>query len=153
MCNIYFCTGEKYSGVWKEFPSNWFDGLSIDRQITSSVYHNDVNTYNVKCGGSLEMWETSRWIVKQDPYGWFQWYCRFYLGRRTDDDERQIGRWSRCAGVKGRWRNNLITKVVRSGCNYDNPGVSPVVRQTLQHWGYKLTKTDYQKYAKKVKPK
>ncbi|KXJ22738.1 uncharacterized protein LOC110251832 [Exaiptasia diaphana] len=146
-------TGEKYAAVWKEFPSDWFDGLSIPRQVVSSVYHTDVNTYKVKCGGSLEMWESSGWIVKQDPYGWFQWYCRFFLGRRSDDDSRQVGRWLRCAGDKGRWRNNLITKVVRSGCGYDNAGVSPVVRQTLQHWAYRLTKEDYDKYAKKVKPK
>ena len=49
--------------------------------IYSSLYDESVNTYKVKCGGSLEMWETSGWIVEQDPYGWFMWYCRFYLGR------------------------------------------------------------------------
>ena len=78
-------------------------------------------------------------------------YCRFYLGRRTEDDRRQVDRWKKCAGDKGRWRNNLISKIVRSGCAYDNFAVSPVVRQTLQHWGYKLTKDDFAKYAKKVK--
>lgn len=45
-------------------------------QVASSTYRENVNTYNVKCGGSLEMWESSGWIVTQDPYGWFQWYCR-----------------------------------------------------------------------------
>ena len=78
-------------------------------------------------------------------------YCRFYLGRRTEDDSRQVDRWKKCAGDKGRWRNNLIAKIVRSGCAYDNFNVSPVVRQTLQHWGYKLNKEDFDKYAKKVK--
>ncbi|XP_070568771.1 uncharacterized protein [Ptychodera flava] len=141
-------TGEKYSGVWKELPKHWLEGLDIQRQVASSTYRETVNTYKVKCGGSLEMWETSGWIIKQDPYGWFQWYCRFYQGRRTADDERQIGRWSRCASLTGRWRNNLITKVYNSGCAYDNSAVSPVVRQTLQHWGYKLTKDDYEKVQK-----
>ena len=79
--------------------------------------------------------------------------CRFYQGRRTADDERQIGRWLRCAGTTGRWRNNLISKCVRSGCGYDNHGVSPVVRQTLQHWGYKLNQEDFNFYAKKMKNK
>ncbi|XP_022100707.1 uncharacterized protein LOC110984645 isoform X2 [Acanthaster planci] len=144
-------TGEKYSGVWKELPKEWLQGLNIGKQISSSVYDAEVNTYKVKCGGSLEMWESSGWMHKQDPYGWFQWYCRFYLGRRTDDDARQISRWSRCAGVKGRWRNNLIAKCVRSGCAYDNFAISPVVRQTLQHWGYRLTKEDFDKGAKRVK--
>ncbi|PIK52073.1 hypothetical protein BSL78_11025 [Apostichopus japonicus] len=144
-------TGEKYSGVWKELPKDWLEGLSIPKQVASSTYHADVNTYGVKCGGSLEMWESSGWINKQDPYGWFQWYCRFYLGRRTEDDERQISRWKKCAGVKGRWRNNLIGKCVRSGCSFDNNAISPVVRQTLQHWGYRLSKADFEKGAKRVK--
>ena len=78
-------------------------------------------------------------------------YCRFYLGRRTGDDRRQVDRWKKCAGEKGRWKNNLISKIVRSGCAFDNFAVSPVVRQTLQHWAYTLTKEDFDKYAKKVK--
>ncbi|XP_067263380.1 uncharacterized protein zgc:113208 [Chanodichthys erythropterus] len=146
-------TKQHYKDVWQELPEDWLDGLNISKQVASSTYRENVNTYNVKCGGSLEMWESSGWIVPQDPYGWFQWYCRFYQGRRTVDDARQISRWAKCAGLKGRWRQNLITKVVRSGCAYDNPGVSPVVRQTLQHWGYKLTLEDYKEGAKRVKLK
>ncbi|XP_056116031.1 uncharacterized protein zgc:113208 [Rhinichthys klamathensis goyatoka] len=146
-------TKKHYKDVWQELPEDWLDGLNISKQVASSTYRENVNTYNVKCGGSLEMWESSGWIVTQDPYGWFQWYCRFYQGRRTMDDARQISRWAKCAGVKGRWRQNLITKVVRSGCGYDNSSVSPVVRQTLQHWGYKLTREDYKEGAKRVKLK
>jgi len=139
-------TKQKYGKeVWEELPKDWLAGLNIRTQVASSVYDNKVNKYGVKCGASLEEWENSGWIVKQDPYGWFQWYCRFYQGRRTEDDERQIGRWSRCAGDKGRWKNNLISKIVKAGCGFDNFGVSPVVRQTLQHWGYVLTKEDFDK--------
>ena len=69
-----FFLGKKYSvEVYKEFPSDWFKGLDIKTHVTSSVYRNEVNTYKVKCGGSLEMWESSGWIHKQDPYGWFHW--------------------------------------------------------------------------------
>ncbi|XP_076445586.1 uncharacterized protein LOC143283287 [Babylonia areolata] len=146
-------TGKNYSGVWKELPKDWLEGLNIAKQVSSSKYDEGVNTYQSKCGGSLEMWESSGWIHKQDPYGWFQWYCRFYQGRRTADDDRQIGRWLRCAGTTGRWRNNLISKCVKSGASYNNHAISPVVRQTLQHWGYKLTKEDYDVYAKKMKQK
>ncbi|XP_028838435.1 uncharacterized protein LOC114791975 isoform X2 [Denticeps clupeoides] len=121
------------------------------KQVASPTYREGVNTYKVKCGGSLQMWESSGWIVAQDPYGWFHWYCRFYQGRRTEDDGRQISRWAKCAGVKGRWRRNLITKVVRAGYKYDNPAVSPVVRQTLQHWAYSLTEEDFTEGAKRVK--
>ncbi|XP_063850615.1 uncharacterized protein LOC135094451 isoform X2 [Scylla paramamosain] len=103
-------TGESYRDVCKELPSDWLKGLNIKTQIASSIYDTEVNKFKVKCGGSLEMWEQSGWIHKQDPYGWFMWYCRYFQGRRTEDDERQIGRWSRCAGPKGRWRQNLVTK-------------------------------------------
>ena len=71
----------------------------------------DVNRYRVKCGGSLGMWESSGWISALDPYGWFQWYCRFYLGRRCTDDERQIQRWLGGHGPKGRFRLQLMNKV------------------------------------------
>ncbi|KAG0717064.1 hypothetical protein GWK47_008278 [Chionoecetes opilio] len=144
-------TGESYNQVWKELPDDWLKGLNVKTQIASSIYDTEVNKYKVKCGGSLDMWESSGWINKQDPYGWFMWYCRYYQGRRTEDDERQIGRWSRCAGLKGRWRQNLITKVYRAGASFDAAAVSPVVRQTLQHWGYELNKHDYDLGVKRVK--
>jgi len=137
--------------VWKELPKDWLDGLDIKNQVASALYDTSVNKYKVKCGASLEEWENSGWMHKQDPYGWFQWYCRFYQGRRTEDDSRQIGRWARCAGQTGRWKNNLISKIVKAGCSWDNYGVSPVVRQTLQHWAYQLSQEDFDKNAKKFK--
>ena len=76
---------------------------------------------------------------------------RFYQGRRTSDDERQIGRWAKCAGVTGRWRNNLISKIAKAGCGWDNLAISPVVRQTLHHWGYTLTQEDFNKSADKFR--
>ncbi|EKU22710.1 hypothetical protein NGA_0037902, partial [Nannochloropsis gaditana CCMP526] len=66
-------TGEDYSDAHKEFPSDWFEGLDMKRMITSKTYRPDINTYGVKCGGSLEMWESSGWITPVDPYGAFQW--------------------------------------------------------------------------------
>ncbi|XP_061192155.1 uncharacterized protein LOC133200357 isoform X2 [Saccostrea echinata] len=147
-------TGKQYKDeAFKELPKDWTEGLNIKKQVTSSSYNESVNTYKVKCGGSLEMWEESGWIHKQDPYGWFQWYCRFYQGRRTLDDERQVGRWLRCAGPTGRWKNNLISKCYRSGARYNDPNISPVVRQTLQHWGYRLTEEDYLAKEKQLKRK
>lgn len=144
-------TKQNYKDLWQELPKDWLEGLDIPKQVASREYREEVNTYKVKCGGSLDMWESHGWITPQDPYGWFQWYCRFYQGRRTLDDQRQIGRWDRCTGKTGRWRGNLISKVVQSGCAYDNKTVSPVVRQTLQHWGYRLTPEDYEQGAKKAR--
>ena len=68
---------------------------------------------------------------------------RYILFRRTEDDTRQIRRWKNCCGPKGRWKVNLIGKIARAGAAYDNDAVSPVVRQTLQHWAYRLTENDY----------
>merc|ERR1712241_482434 len=144
-------TGLKYNKMWNELPQNWLEGMNIKRMISSTHYDEKVNTYKAKCGGSLEMWESSGWIDKIDPYGWFMWYCRFYLGRRSKDDERQIGRWKNCTGPKGRWKNNLIGKIARAGVAYNNNAISPVVRQTLQHWGYRLNEKDYKEGKKRMK--
>jgi len=139
------------SEVWKELPADWFENIDVKKLVASPIYDTNVNTYKVKCGSSLEAWESSNWIRAQDPYGWFQWYCRFFQGRRSEDDQRQIGRWLRCAGVKGRWRNNLITKISKAGVSFDNFAVSPVVRQVLQHWAYKLNEKDYKAKAGQIK--
>ena len=139
-------TNRHHANVHKEFPKSWFEGLNEAEMITSSKCNEKLNKYGVRAGSSLLDWETSGWIREQDPYGWFQWYCRFYLGRRTNDDKRQVGRWDRYAGeVKGRWRLNLIGKIKKAGAKYDDPTVSPVIRQGLQHWGYRLTKSDFDK--------
>ena len=142
-------TGCKYRrDQWKEFPKDWFEGLDIKRQVTAQNYNKGANKYGVKCGGDLDMWETSGWISNIDPYGWYQWYCRFYMGRRSTDDDRQIGRWRGVCSEKGRFRNQLIGKIYRAGTTFDDVKISPVIRQALQHWGYVLTEKDYNAYCK-----
>lgn len=91
------------------------------------------------------------WTTFAPPPRRFQWYCRFWQGRRSHDDARQIARWEACAGEKGRWKNNLIAKCVAAGRAFDDAAVSPVVRQTLQHWAYRLSREDHDAYAKKVR--
>eukprot|EP01035_Chromulina_nebulosa_P018076 gene18076-23724_t len=128
-------TGLVYKDVWQEFPSDWFEGLNISKQVTSSTYYTSVNKFKEKCGGDLDMWESSGWIVDIDPYGWFQWYCRFYLGRRTSDDDRQISRGLGLPPEKA----------------VNDPKISPKIRQLLQHWGYHLTLRDLQQAIKEKK--
>jgi len=154
-------TGKSYNRVWKELPADWLEGLEVRLQVASPTYRKEVNHYKVDCGAKtdkkdafgLHFWETSGWIAAQDPYGWFMWYCRFYQGRRSADDERQISRWSNAAGPRGRWRQNLVAKCLRDGRPFDDATVSPVVRQTLQHWAYRLTSADFQQSSKRVQRK
>jgi hypothetical protein len=87
-------------------------------------------------------WENSGWIDKQDPYGWVEWYCNFYAGRRTSDDERQIKRWLSFCGSKGRFKQRLINMIKKQDSTYDDISISPVIRQSMQHWGYQLTEDD-----------
>lgn len=139
-------TGKDYKDDYKEFPEDWFEGLDIPHQVTSSDYDASKNKYKVKSGQGLKEWESSGWIVSQDPRGWFQWYCRFYVGRRSPDDERQISRWIGVAGLNGRWKKDLVGKIMKEGKKWDDEKVSPVVRQRLQHWAYRLTQSDFEKY-------
>ena len=146
-------TDKNYTGksVISEYPKSWFTGLNIDNVVISETYDKKVNKYGVKCGSSLESWEKSGWIVKEDPYGWFQWYCRFYRGRRMYDDERQIDRWAKLAGPNGRFRRRLMNEIIKKNKKYDDPSVSPVIRQVLLLWGYELTKKDFDEYKKTKK--
>ena len=108
-------TGKTHQGkvAIKEYPVSWFKGLDIEKKVLSQKYDKNVNKYKVKCGSSLEDWESNGWIIKQDPYGWFQWYCRYSLGRRTKDDERQIKRWLALAGPNGRFRRRLMNEIIK----------------------------------------
>ena len=74
-------TQQHYSDVWKELPADWLTGLNVSTQVSSALYRTLINRYKEACGGDLDMWEGSGWITHIDPYGWFQWYCRFYQGR------------------------------------------------------------------------
>jgi len=121
-------TGLSYRDMWRCVPPEWLTGLS-KAQYAAPRYDASVNAFGVKCGQSLDAWESSGWITAWDPYGWFHWYCRcvrhegggggvgsggsvvstfeasiaprrFYQGRRCPDDERQI---SRCVVISHAW--------------------------------------------------
>jgi len=146
----------KYKNEHKKFPTDWWKGLEDKHLITPfKKYDKTINMYKVQVGTTLEYWIEKKWINKEyDPYGWVQWYCNFYNGRRCDDDIRQIKRWKGIASDNGRFRKWLVTMILKkspSEQKYNNFNVSPKIRQTLQHWGYQLTKSDFDKEIKNHK--
>tara|TARA_B100001996_G_C18463902_1_gene517221 strand:+ start:106 stop:684 length:579 start_codon:yes stop_codon:yes gene_type:complete len=134
--------GTKLSKQHLEFKE-FFEGID-EQMLSNSVFVRKVNKYQVKSGTSQEFWESKDWIHPLDPYGWVQWYCRFFSGRRCEDDERQIKRWCNFAGLKGRFRRQLITKIINKNTTYDDYSVSPVIRQGLHQWAYCLTENDFE---------
>ena len=126
-------TGKWYKKSWKEF-----DKLkNIDQKYYCSSYYDvSVDKYGAKCGTSLRFWENKGWINKTDPYGWFQWYFRYWLGRRSKDDKRQINRWKK---IVSRFRGKLVKMIKDAGSKYDDYSVLPKIRQILLHWAYELT--------------
>jgi len=141
---IFSCvTGEQYTDVWNEFPRHWFP-RDLKKYVVSPVCDKQINKYKVTSGTSLRYWEEKGWIDPQSPYGWVQWYMRFYAGQRSHDDDRQIDRFNRAAGPRGRWRSNLRNKIHKKAALVakspkqlvDDYSISPVVRQLLQQWAF-----------------
>ena len=133
--DIYSGINQKwYKNSWKEF-----DQLkNIDAKSYASDYYDvNVNKYGVKCRKSLRFWGNEDWINEIDNYGWFQWYFRHWLDRRSKDDERQINRWKI---IVSRFRGKLIKMIRDAGSKIDDYSILPKVRQILLHFGFELTK-------------
>ena len=137
-------TKKQYKNQHLKFPKKWWSEIP-DNYLSSSICDIKINKYKVKSGTSLDYWEKKNWITKFDPYGWVQWYCNFFNGRRCSDDERQIKRWLAFAGPNGRFRKRLINEIKKNKTTYNDFNISPVIRQGLQHWGYRLSKKDFEK--------
>ena len=115
-----------------------FDGLD-DQLYLSETYKPRVNKFKVRSGMPYEYWVDMKWMHADDPYGWFEWYCKFYMGRRHEDDDRQIRRWQDFCGPNGRWRNNIYKKIYETG----SWGVSPRIQQSLLYWGNEVNEDDF----------
>ena len=136
-------TKKKYKNQHEKYPESWWEGIDENKLVRKwEDYDVNINKYKVRVGTTLEFWESKKWITEHNPYGWVQWYCDFYKGKRGSDDERQVKRWVKTAGPNSRFRKRLINLIKEKGTTYDDFSVSPKIRQTLQHWGYKLTKSD-----------
>ena len=82
------------------------------------------------------MWDI---INPLDLYGWFQWYFRYWLGRRSVDDKRQSNRWK---GIVSRFKGKLIKAIKDVNGRFDDYSISPKIRQILLNWGYELVEND-----------
>ena len=113
----------------------------IDQNLYCSDYYDViVNKYGVKCRTSLRFWENKSWINEIDHYGLFQLYFRYWLGRRSQDDERQINRWKK---IVGRFRDKLLKMIKDTGSEFDGYSVSPEIGQILFNWRYELIEKDF----------
>jgi len=131
---------------YRVFPKEWF--LDLDQSyFLSKNYNKKINYFNIKSGQSQEEWEAKGWIHKDDPRGWFEWYCKYFNGRRHEDDERQIKRWLAFCGPSGRFRNSIYNKIFKSGLEIKNSkSISPRIQQSLLHWSYIVNNEDYERW-------
>jgi hypothetical protein len=106
-----------------EFPRDWFQRAKLCHER----HDPELNFFGVNASKPLAYWQQKGWIYHEDPRGWFQWYCRYYLGRRCSDDERQIKRW------KAMTRH--IAQIVRH-CRRGDLDCRRRQRQALLHWAY-----------------
>ncbi len=107
----------------EEFPASWF----THARLSPGGHDPSLNHFGVDASQPLAVWRAKGWIHSDDPRGWFQWYCRYYSGRRMDDDARQIGRWRAFARHAAQ---------VRRHCEPGDPFCRPRQRQALLQWAY-----------------
>ena len=116
--------GGKYmTDCMEEFPASWF----THAKFSSGRRRASLNYFKVNASQSLAVWRRNQWIHPQDPRGWFQWYCRYYMGRRSKDDARQIRRWRAIARHVAAIRKNCEPRDLR--CRRRQ-------RQAVLHWAY-----------------
>lgn len=106
-----------------EFPADWFQRA----KLSPGRPRPELNYFGVNASQPLAEWRRKGWIHPQDPRGWFQWYCRYYMGRRTEDDARQIARWRAIVRHAG---------AIRKHCAPGDLGCRRRQRQALLHWAY-----------------
>jgi hypothetical protein len=115
--------GGKYmTDCMDEFPAAWFRKAKL-----SKIRKAALNCFGVNASQPLSAWREKGWLHPDDPRGWFQWYCRYYMGRRHADDARQIARWKAI-------RRHVAQ--LRKGCMKGDLSCRRRQRQALLHWAY-----------------
>jgi hypothetical protein len=118
-----FC-GKYMTDGRDEFPAEWF----IDAKLAEGRRDCSLNWFGVDASQNLSVWRAKGWIHPDDPRGWFQWYCRYFVGRRLpQEDARQIRRW------KAMRRH---VRQIERNCEPGDPMCRKRQRQALLHWAY-----------------
>lgn len=117
--------GGKYmTDCRREFPSSWF----ASAKLSPSGRNDALNYFGVNASQPLSVWRRNGWLHDDDPRGWFQWYCRYFMGRRMpEEDKRQIKRWKA-------FRRHVAQ--IKQNCEPGDPFCRPRQRQALLHWAY-----------------
>lgn len=120
--------GKYLTDCKKEFPKDWFKKAKLSPEKRNP----ELNYFKVDASKPLSYWKKKGWIFKDDPRGWFQWYCRYYLGRRIPkEDQRQIKRWKAM-------KRHIAQ--IKKNCKKQDPSCRPKQRQALLHWAYDCRK-------------
>jgi hypothetical protein len=106
-----------------EFPKQWF----VRAKLCHERHDPALNYFEINASQPLEYWRQKGWIYAEDPRGWFQWYCRYYMGRRCADDARQIRRWKAM-------RRHIAQ--IQKNCRRGDLDCRRKQRQALLHWAY-----------------
>jgi len=116
--------GGSYFGLnIKEYPKSWFKNAKLSKH-----FNEELNCFKIKSGLSRQYWLEKGWIYKEDPLGWFQWYCRYSTGRRIAHvDEVQIKRWKN-------FKRHLIA--IKKNCDEGDFGCRKKQRQAILQWAY-----------------
>ena len=108
-----------------EFPKSWFKNAKVN----TVEFDINMNYFNIKSGLSIDHWIAKNWIFAEDPIGWFQWYCRYSMGRRVPEmDKIQIMRW-KAFGPRHKG-------AIKKNCNNNDYSCRPRQRQGLLQWAY-----------------
>ena len=116
--------GSYFSGKIKEYPKSWFKNAKLNK-----IFDVKKNYFRVKAGLTRKEWLVKGWIFKEDPLGWFQWYCRFVNGRRIPQiDEIQIKRWKAFG--------SRHVPAIKKNCDEGDVGCRKRQRQAILQWAY-----------------
>ena len=127
MLRIGVFGGKYMTDCTREFPEEWFEHA----KLCAKRHDPQLNCFGVNASQPLAEWRRKGWIYHEDPRGWFQWYCRYYMGRRCADDARQIARWKAI-------RRHIAQ--IRKNCVRGDLLCRPKQRQALLHWAYDARK-------------